>query len=151
MRMIAASFVLMLVAAVAAASARQGAAPTLAQLAGAHVVIRMRGPVPSAALLARIRRGEVGGVVLFTNTIPSGGPLPLVRQLQAAARAGGQPPLLIAIDQEGGDVKRLPGPPTESPAQMRSAADALAQGRSTGRYLRGLGIGVDLAPVLDVP
>ena len=34
---------------------------------------------------------------------------------------------------------------------MRSRADALAQGRATGRYLRGLDIGIDLAPVLDVP
>src|SRR3954464_12801226 len=61
------------------------------------------------------------------------------------------PPLLIAIDQEGGGVKRLPGPPEEAPSQMRSAAVAFASGRATGRYLHGLGIGVDLAPVLDVP
>src|SRR5262249_37398353 len=125
--------------------------PTLAQLAGAHVLIRMRGPVPSPALLARIRRGQVGGVVLFSNTIPPEGPRPLVRQLQAVARAGGQPPLVIAIDQEGGGVKRLPGPPTYAPSQMGTAPVAFAQGRATGLYLRGLGIGVDLAPVLDVP
>ncbi len=150
MRMLAA-LSLILASAAVAGGARPASGPTLAQLAGAHVVIRMRGPVPSAALLARIKRGQVGGVVLFSNTIPPGGPLPLVRQLQAAARAGGQPPLLIAIDQEGGGVKRLPGPPTEAPSQMRTTSDALAQGRATGRYLRGLGIGVDLAPVLDVP
>lgn len=150
MRMLAA-VCLILAAAVVAGSARPASGPTLAQLAGAHVVIRMRGPVPSAALLARIKRGQVGGVVLFSNTIPPEGPLPLVHQLQAAAHAGDQPPLLIAIDQEGGDVKRLPGPPTEAPSQMRTSADALAQGRATGRYLHQLGIGVDLAPVLDVP
>jgi beta-N-acetylhexosaminidase len=142
---------LVLLCAVLAGGARPASGPTLAQLAGAHVVIRMHGPVPSADLLARIRRGQVGGVVLFSNTIPPGGPLPLVRQLQAAAGAGGQPPLLIAIDQEGGGVKRLPGPPEEAPSQMRSAAVAFASGRATGRYLHGLGIGVDLAPVLDVP
>jgi beta-N-acetylhexosaminidase len=90
-------------------------------------------------------------VILFGNTIPRGGPPALVHQLQAAAQAGGQLPLLIAIDQEGGAIKRLPGPPTKAPAEMRSAAEALAQGRATGRYLRGLDIGIDLAPVLDVP
>lgn len=142
---------ILLAATAVSAAARPASGPTLAQLAGAHIVIRMRGPVPSAALLARIKHGQVGGVVLFSNTIPPGGPLPLVRQLQAAAHAGGQPPILIAIDQEGGGVKRLPGPPTEAPSQMRTASDALAQGRATGRYLRGLGIGVDLAPVLDAP
>jgi len=142
---------LVLGAAAVSAGARPAPAPTLAQLAGAHVLIRMRGPVPGAALLTRIKRGQVGGVVLFSNTIPPEGPLPLVRQLQAAARAGGQPPLLIAIDQEGGGVKRLPGPPTDAPSQMGTAAVAFAQGRATGRYLSRLGIGVDLAPVLDVP
>ncbi len=125
--------------------------PTLGQLVGQHILIRMRGPVPSADLLRRIRQGQIGGVVLFGNTIPPGGPPVLVRQLQAAARAGGQLPLLIAIDQEGGIVKRLPGPPTKAPSQMRSSADALAQGRATGHYLRSLDIGIDLAPVLDVP
>ena len=143
--------VLALVALVAPAHASDATGPTLGQLVGQHVLIRMRGPVPSADLLARIRRGQIGGVVLFGNTIPPGGPPVLVRQLQAAARAGGQLPLLIAIDQEGGAVKRLPGPPTKPPSQMRSAAEALAQGRATGRYLRRLAIGIDLAPVLDVP
>jgi beta-N-acetylhexosaminidase len=140
------------VAALAApAQASRATGPTLGQLVGQHILIRMRGPVPSADLLARIRAGQIGGVVLFGNTIPPGGPPVLVRQLQAAARAGGQLPLLIAIDQEGGIVKRLPGPPTKAPSQMRSAAEALAQGRATGRYLHALDIGIDLAPVLDVP
>src|SRR5262249_26869638 len=82
---------LVLAAAAVSAGARPASGPTLAQLAGAHVLIRMRGPVPSPALLARIRRGQVGGVVLFSNTIPPEGPRPLVRQLQAVAPAGGRP------------------------------------------------------------
>ena len=142
---------LAVVALAAPARAPDATGPTLGQLVGQRLLIRMRGPVPSAELLAQIRRGQIGGVVLFGNTIPPGGPPVLVRQLQAAARAGGQLPLLIAIDQEGGGVKRLPGPPTKAPSQMRSAAEALAQGRATGRYLHSLDIGIDLAPVLDVP
>ena len=57
---------------------------------------------------ARIRRGEIGGVILFGGNIT--GPeqlLELTGALQAAARQGGQPPLLIATDQEGGAVRRL--------------------------------------------
>jgi Glycosyl hydrolase family 3 N terminal domain len=60
-------------------------------------------------------------------------------------------PLLIAVDQEGGVVKRLPGPPTAAPSEMKSAGAARAQGLATSRYLRGLDINADLAPVLDVP
>ncbi len=141
----------LLAALVAPAHASDATGPTLAQLVGQHLLIRMRGRVPSAELLAQIRHGQIGGVVLFGNTIPPGGPPVLVRRLQAAARAGGQLPLLIAIDQEGGAIKRLPGPPTKAPSQMRSAAEALVQGRATGRYLRAQDIGIDLAPVLDVP
>src|SRR3954470_7883484 len=91
------------------AQASHAVGPTLGQLVGQHLLIRMRGPVPSADLLARIRRGGIGGGVLFGNTTPRGAPPVLVRELQAAARAGGQLPLLIAIDQEGGAIKRLPG------------------------------------------
>lgn len=111
----------------------------------------MQGSTPSAAFLRRIRDGEIGGVVLFqNNATPSRVPA-LVAKLQAAARSGGRLPLLIAVDQEGGVVKRLPGPPTAAPSEMKSAAAARAQGLATGRYLRGLGINADLAPVLDVP
>lgn len=111
----------------------------------------MQGPIPSASFLARVRAGRIGGVVLFQNTIPHAGVRSLVAELQAAARAGGQLPLLITIDQEGGVVKRLPGPPTLAPRAMTTVAVARAQGLATGRYLHSLDIGVDLAPVLDVP
>jgi beta-N-acetylhexosaminidase len=126
--------------------------PTLAQLVGQHLLVRMKGSTPSASLLGRIKRGEIGGVVLFRENVGGPGGVPaLVAKLQAAARAGGQLPLLIAIDQEGGGVKRLPGPPTKAPPKMNSVSTAHAQGLATGRYLHGLGIGLNLAPVLDVP
>jgi beta-N-acetylhexosaminidase len=136
---------------VGGASAPAAPQPTLAQLVGQHVLVRMAGRAPSAALLARVRAGEVGGVILFGDNIGPEGPQRLVASLQAAARAGGQLPLLIAVDQEGGAVRRLPGPPTVPPSAMHTAARARAQGLATGRYLHGLGIGIDLAPVLDVP
>jgi beta-N-acetylhexosaminidase len=51
-------------------------------------------------------------------------------------------------------VKRLPqGPPTVSPAELGKSGDeneSRDQGKATGTYLRGLGINVNLAPVLDV-
>jgi beta-N-acetylhexosaminidase len=132
-------------------SAGRSTQPTLAQLVGQHLLVRMRGSTPSASFLARIGRGEIGGVVLFQNNIPSAGVRSLIAELQSAARAGGQLPLLVAVDQEGGTVKRLPGPPSDAPSAMRSPSEALAQGTATGRYLKQLGIGLDLAPVLDVP
>ena len=100
--------------------------------------------------------GEVGGVILFARNIGTTAEVAqLIDTLQAAAAAGGNPPLLIAVDQEGGVVKRLPaGPPDRSAAAMgreRSVAVARSQGKATAAYLKELGIGVDLAPVLDTP
>ena len=94
-------------------------------------------------------------MIIFGNSFTSlAGLRSLIASLQKAAKDGGNPPLLIATDQEGGIVKRLPdGPPTLSARDMGAgtAAAARAQGAATGRYLHRLGIDVDLAPVLDVP
>jgi beta-N-acetylhexosaminidase len=116
----------------------------------------MVGATASADLLGRIRRGEVGGIILFGPNITTPTALiALTAQLHAAAAAGGQPRLLIAVDQEGAPIKRIPwAPPTLSAPQMGrlgSASIARAQGASTAAALSGLGIDVDLAPVADVP
>jgi beta-N-acetylhexosaminidase len=130
--------------------------PTVAQLIGQKLVVAMNGVTPSADLLGRIRRGEVGGVILFGSNITTATALiALTAKLRGAAAAGGQPRLLIAVDQEGGPVKRITfAPPTLSPPQMGGIASVLvahAQGASTGVALAGLGANVDLAPVADVP
>jgi len=129
---------------------------SLSRLVGRKLVVRMTGQAPDAQLLDRVRQGLVGGVILFQDNV--GSPVQLratIDQLQSAARAGGEPGLIVAIDQEGGMVKRLPaGPPNRSPRELGasgSTAAARSEGRQTGAYLRSLGINVDLAPVLDVP
>jgi beta-N-acetylhexosaminidase len=130
---------------------------SLARLIGQKLVVSYRGTLqPPPRLLQRIRRGEVGGVILFSENVPPAGAAGVrrvVARLQAAARAGNNPALLIATDQEGGDVRRMPGPPTRSPRELGAApiASARSAGVATGRSLRGMGIGVDLAPVVDRP
>ena len=116
---------------------------------------RFAGAMPSADLLERVRGGEVGGVILFGENIRSPAAVAtLVRKLQQVASAGGNPPLLVAVDQEGGQVRRLPdGPPSASAARLGQTLDAAgvaAEGRRTGAYLHRLGLSVDLAPVADV-
>ena len=130
--------------------------PTVAQLIGQKLMVAMAGTSPSADLLGRIRRGEVGGVILFGANISTPAQVTaLTAKLRAAAAAGGQPRLIISTDQEGGSVKRIPwAPPTLSPPQMGangSTTVALNQGQATGNALLSLGINCDLAPVADVP
>ena len=121
----------------------------LEEALGQTIVARYTGPSPSRALLGRIRRGEVGGVILFADNVAQSraGIRAAIHRLHRAARAGGRPKVLVMIDQEGGLVKRLPGPPSTAASAMRSPE---AEGRATGRMLRRLGITVDLAPVADV-
>ena len=140
----------------AAPTPRPSPVPTVAQLIGQKLVVAMDGTIPSADLLGRIRRGEVGGIILFGRNITSRSALiGLTATLRGAAAAGHQPRLLIAVDQEGGPVKRIPwAPPTLSAPQMGHdgrAWTARSQGAMTGAALRGLGMDVDFAPVADVP
>jgi beta-N-acetylhexosaminidase len=119
---------------------------------GQMIVARFDGRLPSPAFLARIEAGEIGGVILFKGNL-GGGEVAIgnrIRLLQNAAKRGGAPPLLIMVDQEGGKVKRLKGPPQSSAAKIDNADDAYEQGEATGYLLRRLGINLDLAPVADV-
>ena len=130
--------------------------PSFAHLIGQKLVVRMEGTTPSAALLARIRLGEVGGVILLGANITTRTDLiALTAKLQAAATAGHQPRLLIAVDQEGGAIKRIAwAPPTLSPPEISAtgrSAVARTQGQQTGAALLELGIDLDFAPVADVP
>jgi beta-N-acetylhexosaminidase len=129
-----------------------GDAAISAQL-GQMIITPFAGTTPSTRLLTRIRRGEVGGVILFAGNVAGGraATTALTAQLQAAAHDGGQPPLLIATDQEGGEVKRLTwAPPARAPSEMASPEVATAEGEATGSALRSAGVNLDLAPVADV-
>jgi beta-N-acetylhexosaminidase len=127
-----------------------------AKMVGQKLVVSMDGTRPSESLLRRVRRGRIGGVILFSHNFGSAAGLrAITRKLQRAAADGGQPRLLIAVDQEGGLVKRISWiPPRLSPPQMGelgSSETARRQGRRTGAALRDLGINTNLAPVADVP
>ena len=149
MRAVAAACLALVVA--GASPARETAAPTLAQLVGQKLVVSMSGTTPSASRLRRVRRGDVGGVILHRFNFRTSAQLRrITSSLQGAAPAAGQPKLLIAVDQEGVHVKTVPWtPPSLAPAQM--GLQARPQGSHTGAALRTLGINTDLAPVADVP
>ena len=133
----------------AAPSRRRANAPNVRKAVGRKIMTAFTGTYPSQALLDRARRGEIGGVILFGPNITANVGQ-AIAALQQAARDGGNAPLLIATDQEGGPVRRLSqAPPTIAAAQM-TAASAGGEGSATGQALARLGINVDLAPVADV-
>jgi beta-N-acetylhexosaminidase len=106
---------------------------------------------PTPSFLARIAAGQIGGVILLGNdwTRPAATQAAVTRVQQAACRRGR--PLLVAVDQEGGPVRRLRfAPPTLAAAEMTTPTTALAQARAAAAALRATGVGIDLAPVADV-
>jgi beta-N-acetylhexosaminidase len=59
---------------------------------------------------------------------------------------------VVYADQEGGSVRALRNLPPRAPAAAyASQSSAFAAGVATARALRGAGVDVDLAPVLDLP
>jgi beta-N-acetylhexosaminidase len=127
--------------------------PSLARMLGQMVVARFAGSHPSPAFLARIRAGQVGGVILFADNLSGGAEATraLTGELQRTASASGNQPLLIMTDQEGGSVRRLYwAPPALAASAMSSSDIARTQGEAAGRVLRSAGINIDLAPVADV-
>jgi beta-N-acetylhexosaminidase len=126
----------------------------LEQLAGERIVLGFAGSRVPASVRRMIRAGGAAGVILFSDNLPSrAAARRLTWELQSIPRpAGLRDPLLVMIDQEGGLVKRISGPPTASGREMGARGTALSreQGRRTGLNLRDVGVNVDLAPVLDV-
>ena len=130
-----------------------------AQLAGQRVIYSYQGLTPPAGLLDLLRHGEAAGVIFFGGNIASTAQIAgVISQLDTANASPDNPlrtlPLLLLTDQEGGLVRRLPGAPLLSDKQIGASADpsseATGAGTGAGQTLAGVGMNVNLAPVLDV-
>ena len=95
-----------------------------------------------------LRQGRASGVILFRANAPSpASTRALTRRLQ---RASGDR-ALIAVDQEGGQIRILPwASPKPSQASQPTPAEARGQARAAARDLHKAGVNVNLAPVADV-
>ena len=123
------------------------------QSAGQRLMVGFDGTELNAELKFLINTLKVGGIILFSrNLIDPGQIKNLCFSMQSYARSCAQPPLLIAIDQEGGQVARLKEPFTQFPGnpQMKGPEDAVFFAKTTAKELSEVGINMNLAPVLDV-
>ncbi|MDI6727017.1 MAG: glycoside hydrolase family 3 N-terminal domain-containing protein, partial [Smithellaceae bacterium] len=114
-------------------------------------------------ILRDIRERHLGGVILFDYDAPSGQARRNIesraqlRALIASLRGAATYPLLIAIDQEGGIITRLKGrdgfPHTvshQSLGRLNDPAETRRQSALLAETLAGLGINLNLAPVVDL-
>jgi beta-N-acetylhexosaminidase len=109
---------------------------------GQLFMLGFSGTSVSAELAGLLAEYRPGGVIVFA------------RNLQSPEQIA-HSPLLIAIDQEGGRVSRLPKEFTIFPAcallgQCGSAELAYDVAAGTAKELRAVGINMNMAPVLDV-
>jgi beta-N-acetylhexosaminidase len=121
---------------------------TLEQQVGQLVVISFRGTTAPAYVLAALREKRAAGVILF------GGNIAFPDQLRVLTRSlrlqGGRP--LVAVDQEGGHIRRVPWVgPVRTEREQAAAGTVRTDAASAARELHALGITVTFAPVADVP
>ena len=121
---------------------------TLEQQVGQLIVFSFRGTVPPAYAVETLRKKRAAGVILFGGNIAS--PEQLGSLTRALRRQGGRP--LVAVDQEGGPVRRVPwaGPVRSEPEQV-AAGSVRSDATAAAHVLRDAGITVTFAPVADVP
>ncbi len=106
-----------------------------------------------------VEEGEPAGVIVFRRNVADTEQVAaLVRELRSLWSSEGSAPL-VAVDQEGGKVRRLR--PPECPefldlpeargvAAARDVALTRALGELTARQLAAVGFNLDFSPVLDV-
>lgn len=139
----------------------------LSVMAGEMIMTGFRGQSleENAAPLRALREGKIGGVILFArdietrkvrNIVSPEQLSALTAQLGAAGQSGPCAPAWIAVDQEGGKVRRL-----SSHNGFRDWPSALEMGRhpsqqtwetalNMGLMLVGMGINLNFAPSLDL-
>ena len=123
------------------------------QLAGQRLMVGFNGTDLNENLKFLIKQLKVGGIILFAQNLKTPDQIAdLCGGIQDYAKLCEQPPLFIAIDQEGGEVARLKEPFTLFPGNphMKNEADAAQFADITASELRQLGINMNMAPVLDV-
>jgi beta-N-acetylhexosaminidase len=120
----------------------------------------------SHPIVADIQQRNLGGVILFDRFLAGQDPTQernniksatQVKTLTSALQGLSRTPLLIAVDQEGGKVRRLKPelgfPATASGAELGQKNDTTLttiHSATTADMLQALGINLNLAPVVDL-
>jgi beta-N-acetylhexosaminidase len=109
---------------------------------------------PPDPLLAAVRHGELGGIILFRRNMET--PEQAAELIaRCTADAPRELPLLVAVDQEGGRVSRFDAPLLRLPpmrvlGRIGDPALTARAARMLARQLAAMGFTMNMAPVLDV-
>jgi beta-N-acetylhexosaminidase len=121
---------------------------TLREQVGQVIVLRFAGTSAPEYVRRALRERRAAGAILFRDNVIAPAQL---RALTRALRSAGDDPV-VAVDQEGGDIRIIPwAPPALSAPRQTAAGSVRRDARAAAAALRRLGITVSLAPVGDVP
>lgn len=123
---------------------------------GQLFLVGFDGPGLNPEIKDLIKNYQIGGIIYFSRNIENPAQIAeLSNELQTEAlRSGAEIPLFIAVDQEGGNLRRIKDIsyfPANKLLGRKDDPELMAKiGRIIGSELKNLGININLAPVLDV-
>lgn len=124
---------------------------------GQKLLIAFEGTTPPPHIISRLQTQALGGFTLFRslNVASAAQVRELTETLQRATAVAHHLPLLIAADQEGGQLSALGNELTSLPGNMALGAAGSAElayqvGLLLGRECAALGVNVNYAPCCDV-
>ena len=124
---------------------------------GQKILLAFRGKEPTPEIITALLTYKPGGLTLFRhlNIVHPIQLRQLTDALQSLARKFDLPALLIATDQEGGQLTTIGGGATQLPGNMALGAIGSTQlarkaGEVLGCELAAMGININYAPVCDV-
>lgn len=132
-----------------AVAAREAVSAMSVQQQAASVVMGHLPTTDAASLRSYMEATGIGGFILMGANIP--GDEASLRALTAALTIDPARPPLIAVDQEGGDVSRLPWDAFPSARTLKDAPPEASEDAFAGRaaLVRRAGIGVNFGVVAD--
>lgn len=124
---------------------------------GYRLMAAFEGTRPSPWAIRWLQERPLAGFTLFRhfNVASAAQVRELTAHLQRVAAAAGRQPLLIAADQEGGQLIALGADTTQFPGNMALGAAGDPQlarqvGYATGREMAAMGVNINYAPVCDL-
>ena len=128
---------------------------SLEEKIGQLIIAGLSGTQEDAKTKQLIQQYNVGGFILFSNNLA--GPHQTVQLLNSLKKdnRNNPLPLFLSVDQEGGQVTRLPGglinfPTNEKIGAMNDPDLSYEVGTILGKELKEYGFNLDFAPVLDI-
>lgn len=130
---------------------------TLHELIGQLLLVGFEGaaPEPPPAIADALRRGHIGGTILFRRNIDSVEQVSALNTRIHKLAEDSMAPPFVAVDQEGGRVVRLkdpltPIPPMRAVGQMEDMRLSADVSEVIATEIGALGFNLNFAPILDV-